>query len=164
MIIMFTQVGENLSVYVNDYEIDFLKASKEHFERKANEGLADLALPDYMRMVQKTLAMEEKRVDEYMHSTTNPKLKKLVVECMLAEPMQTQLLSKAGSSLECQLDNAMEEAKSGGTTAMQNLALIYQMVGLVDNDGNGARVLFLYNVHVHVSQVFLSSLYGSLTS
>ena len=98
-----------------------------------------------MRMVQKTLAMEEKRVDECMHFTTNPKLKKLVVECMLAEPIQTQLLSKAGSSLECQLDNAIQEVKSGyyRTTAMQNLALIYQMVGLVDNDGIGARVLFI---------------------
>ena len=101
------------------------------------------SLPDYMRMVKEVLVMEEKRVARYMHPTTWPKLKKLVVECMLADPIQSQLLSKTGSSLECQLDNAMEEAKSGGTTAMKNLALIYQMIGLVDNDGIGARACFL---------------------
>ena len=127
------EVGQNLSVYQQDYEKEFLIASKSHFEARANEGLATLALPDYMRMVKKTLLDEEARVARYMHSSTGPKLTKLVVECMLSDPKQTQLLSMAGSGLECQLANALEEAKSGGTTAMDNLALIYEMVGLVDN-------------------------------
>ena len=129
------EVGQNLSVYKEDYEREFLIKSQKYFEERSNECVAALALPDYMRAVKRTLDDEEARVARYMHSSTGPKLKKLIVECMLAEPKQTQLLGKAGSGLECQLANALEEAKSGGTSAMDNLALIFDMVGLVDNGG-----------------------------
>ena len=131
----FVEVGQNLSVYKEDYEREFLIKSQKYFEERSNECVAALALPDYMRAVKRTLDDEEARVARYMHSSTGPKLKKLIVECMLAEPKQTQLLGKAGSGLECQLANALEEAKSGGTSAMDNLALIFDMVGLVDNGG-----------------------------
>ena len=129
------EVGLNLSVYKEDYEREFLVKSQKYFEERSNEAVASMALPDYMRLVKRMLDDEEKRVARYMHKSTGPKLKKLVVECMLAEPKQTQLLGKSGSGLESQLTNALEEAKSGGTAAMNNLALIFDMVGLVDNGG-----------------------------
>jgi hypothetical protein len=52
---------------------------------------------------------------------------KLVVQQMLAEPMQTPLLSKSGSGLEAQLDSAAQM----DPRAVENIALIFEMVSHV---------------------------------
>ena len=124
----WVQVRDNLEVYEIAYETPFLRKSQEYFRIKAQEWMASSSLPEYMAKVKRLMAKESERVDCYMHANTKNKVLKLIVQQMLAEPMQTPLLSKAGSGLEAQLDAASQK----DPRAVTNIALIFEMVSHVD--------------------------------
>ena len=148
------KVRDNLEVYEVAYETPFLRKSQEYFRIKAQEWMASSSLPEYMAKVKTLMAQESERVDCYMHPNTKNKVLKLVVQQMLAEPMQTPLLSKAGSGLEEQLDAASQvssfllfasffsslitsffllyAASQMDPRAVTNIALIFEMVSHVD--------------------------------
>mmetsp|Transcript_6209 Transcript_6209/g.14851 ORF Transcript_6209/g.14851 Transcript_6209/m.14851 type:complete len:754 (+) Transcript_6209:67-2328(+) len=91
---MFIDLGiGNLTVYQTEFEEAFLPATSDYFVRQASGWLSEDSFPEYLRKSELALTAEEQRVTNYLHRLTQPKLKHVVIQALLAQPQQ-QLLEK----------------------------------------------------------------------
>mmetsp|Transcript_13363 Transcript_13363/g.25225 ORF Transcript_13363/g.25225 Transcript_13363/m.25225 type:complete len:754 (-) Transcript_13363:141-2402(-) len=118
---MFIDLGiGNLTVYTSEFEEAFLPASSDYFVRQAAGWLTDDSFPEYLRKAEGALNDEEQRVTNYLHRSTQPKLKHVVIQALLAQP-QAQLMEKE-TGVVYLLDNDKRE----------DLARMHRMFLLVD--------------------------------
>eukprot|EP00747_Dinoflagellata_sp_TGD_P103439 gnl/TRDRNA2_/TRDRNA2_168962_c0_seq1.p1 gnl/TRDRNA2_/TRDRNA2_168962_c0~~gnl/TRDRNA2_/TRDRNA2_168962_c0_seq1.p1 ORF type:complete len:753 (-),score=178.87 gnl/TRDRNA2_/TRDRNA2_168962_c0_seq1:182-2440(-) len=119
---MFIDLGiGNLNVYTTEFEEAFLPASSDYFVRQASGWLSEDSFPEYLRKAEAVLDAENNRVNQYLHRSTQPKLKHVVIQALLAQP-QSQLLEKE-TGVVYLLDNDKRE----------DLARMHRMFSLVDN-------------------------------
>jgi cullin 1 len=119
---MFIDLGlGNANVYNLEFEEAFLPATSEYFIREATGWLSEDSFPEYLRKAEAALNAEEQRVTAYLHRSTQPKLKHVVIQALLAQP-QPQLLEKE-TGVVYLLDNDKRE----------DLARMHRMFSLVDN-------------------------------
>mmetsp|Transcript_25222 Transcript_25222/g.64092 ORF Transcript_25222/g.64092 Transcript_25222/m.64092 type:complete len:755 (+) Transcript_25222:109-2373(+) len=122
---MFIDLGlGNPNVYNTEFEEAFLPATSDYFVRQASGWLSEDSFPEYLRKAEVALHAEEQRVTNYLHRSTHPKLKHVVIQALLAQP-QSQLLEKE-TGVVYLLDNDKRE----------DLARMHRMFSLVDNGLN----------------------------
>jgi len=128
---MFIDLGlGSPNVYNTEFEETLLPAASDYFTRQASGWLSEDSFPEYMRKAELALQAEEQRVTNYLHRTTQPKLKHVVIQALLAQP-QTQLLEKETGVIYL-LDNDKRE----------DLARMHRMFQLVDNGLNPIALSF----------------------
>lgn len=119
---MFIDLGVgNLNVYTSEFEEALLPASSEYFVRQASGWLQEDSFPEYLRKAEAALNAEEQRVTNYLHRSTQPKLKHVVIQAVLAQP-QDKLMEKE-TGVVYLLDNDKRD----------DLARMHRMFSLVDN-------------------------------
>jgi len=119
---MFIDLGlGNPNVYNTEFEEAFLPAASDYFVRQASGWLSEDSFPEYLRKAEAALNAEEQRVTSYLHRSTQPKLKHVVIQALLAQP-QAQLLEKE-TGVVYLLDNDKRD----------DLARMHRMFALVDN-------------------------------
>eukprot|EP00927_Polykrikos_kofoidii_P041122 TRINITY_DN3503_c0_g1_i1.p1 TRINITY_DN3503_c0_g1~~TRINITY_DN3503_c0_g1_i1.p1 ORF type:complete len:754 (+),score=150.57 TRINITY_DN3503_c0_g1_i1:98-2359(+) len=119
---MFIDLGQaNATVYTAEFEEAFLPASSDYFVRQASGWLSEDSFPEYLRKAEAALQDEEQRVNNYLHRMTQPKLKQVVIQAVLAQP-QAQLLEKE-TGVVYLLDNDKRE----------DLARMHRLFSLVTN-------------------------------
>eukprot|EP00929_Paragymnodinium_shiwhaense_P111801 TRINITY_DN80084_c0_g1_i1.p1 TRINITY_DN80084_c0_g1~~TRINITY_DN80084_c0_g1_i1.p1 ORF type:complete len:756 (+),score=239.54 TRINITY_DN80084_c0_g1_i1:109-2376(+) len=119
---MFIDLGlGNANVYNTEFEEAFLPDTSDYFQRQATGWLSEDSFPEYLRKAEAALAAEERRVTNYLHRSTQPKLKHVVIQALLAIP-QTRLLEKE-TCVVYLLDNDKRE----------DLARMHRMFSLVEN-------------------------------
>lgn len=119
---MFIDLGlGSPNVYNTEFEESFLPASSDYFVRQASGWLSEDSFPEYLRKAEGALNAEEQRVTNYLHRSTLPKLKHVVIQALLSQP-QPQLLEKE-TGVVYLLDNDKKE----------DLARMHRMFSLVDN-------------------------------
>lgn len=122
---MFIELGlGNPNVYNNEFEEAFLPATSDYFVRQASGWLSEDSFPEYLRKAEAALHAEEQRVTNYLHRSTQPKLKHVVIQALLASP-QSQLLEKE-TGVVYLLDNDKRE----------DLARMHRVFSLVENGLN----------------------------
>jgi len=105
---MFIDLGlGSLSAYNTEFEESFLPASTDYFVRQASGWLSEDSFPEYLRKAEVALNAEEHRVTNYLHRSTQPKLKHVVIQALLYQP-QAQLLEK-DTAVVYLLDNDKRE-------------------------------------------------------
>jgi cullin 1 len=114
----------NTNLYNTEFEEAFLPATSDYFVRQASGWLSEDSFPEYLRKAEAALNAEETRVNNYLNRTTQPKLKHVVIQALLSQPL-TQLLEKE-TSVVYLLDNDKRE----------DLARMHRMFALVDNGLN----------------------------
>jgi cullin 1 len=128
---MYIDLGlGNLTVYNQDFEEQFLPATSEHFTRKASGWLSSDSFPDYIKKAESALQSEEQRVENYLHRSTLPKLKHVVIQAVVAQP-QKQLLEKE-TAVYYLLDNDKRE----------DLMRMHKIFGLVEGGLNPIATIF----------------------
>jgi len=119
---MFIDLGiGNLNVYTTEFEEALLPASSDYFVRQASGWLLEDSFPEYLRKAEAALTAEEQRVTDYLHRSTQPKLKHVVIQALLAQP-QPQLMEKE-TGVVYLLDNDKRD----------DLARMHRMFSLVDS-------------------------------
>eukprot|EP00746_Dinoflagellata_sp_MGD_P069962 gnl/MRDRNA2_/MRDRNA2_28620_c0_seq1.p1 gnl/MRDRNA2_/MRDRNA2_28620_c0~~gnl/MRDRNA2_/MRDRNA2_28620_c0_seq1.p1 ORF type:complete len:754 (+),score=149.93 gnl/MRDRNA2_/MRDRNA2_28620_c0_seq1:93-2354(+) len=132
---MFIDLGlGNLNVYTAEFEEAFLPATSDYFVRNASGWLSEDSFPEYLKKVEKALSSEEQRVNSYLHPSTHPKLKHVVIQALLTQP-QSQLLEKE-TGVVFLLDNDKRE----------DLGRMYRMFSLVDGGLNPIAMSFRHYV------------------
>jgi len=122
---MFIDLGlGSLNAYNTEFEEYFLPATRDYFVRQASGWISEDSFPEYLRKAEVALIAEEQRVTNYLHRSTQPKLKHEVIQALLAQP-QAQLLEK-DTAVVYLLDNDKRE----------DLARMHRMFTLVDNGLN----------------------------
>mmetsp|Transcript_8195 Transcript_8195/g.26051 ORF Transcript_8195/g.26051 Transcript_8195/m.26051 type:complete len:755 (+) Transcript_8195:75-2339(+) len=122
---MFIDLGlGSLNTYNTEFEEAFLPATTDYFVRQASGWLSEDSFPEYLRKAEAALNAEEQRVTSYLHRSSQPKVKCVVIQALLAQP-QAQLLEK-DTAVVYLLDNDKRE----------DLARMHRMFGLVDNGLN----------------------------
>eukprot|EP00933_Yihiella_yeosuensis_P082230 TRINITY_DN96019_c0_g1_i1.p1 TRINITY_DN96019_c0_g1~~TRINITY_DN96019_c0_g1_i1.p1 ORF type:complete len:754 (-),score=158.91 TRINITY_DN96019_c0_g1_i1:130-2391(-) len=108
------------TLYNTEFEEYFLPATSDYFVRQASGWLSEDSFPEYLRKAEVALNAEEQRVTNYLHRSTQTKLKHVVIQALLAKP-QAHLLEKE-TSVVYLLDNDKRE----------DLARMHRMFTLVD--------------------------------
>jgi len=113
-----------LNLYMTEFEEAFLPDTSDYFVRQASGWISEDSFPEYLRKAEAALNAEEQRVTNYLHRSTQSKLKHVVIMALLAQP-QNQLLDKE-TGVVYLLDNDKRE----------DLARMHRMFSLVDNGLN----------------------------
>lgn len=92
-----------MDVYNTEFEEALLPATNDYFVRQSRGWFSEDSFPEYLRKAEAALLAEEQRVTNYLHRSTQPKLKQVVIQALLTQPQQ-QLLEKE-TSLVYLLDN-----------------------------------------------------------
>ena len=95
IIVMMVDLGAE--VYIKDFEMPFLEATKNYFELEAAKLIDTLNCPEYLQHAEMRLKQEFDRVEMYLHKTTGPKLAGVVENRVVACHAQTLIDSAHGS-------------------------------------------------------------------
>jgi len=118
---MYIDLGiSNLNIYTTEFEEALLPASSDYFVRQSSGWLLEDSFPEYLRKAEVALTAEEMRVTSYLHRSTQPKLKHVLIQALLAQPQGTLMEKETG--VVYLLDNDKRD----------DLARMWRMFSLVD--------------------------------
>lgn len=121
IIVMMVDLGAE--VYIKDFEIPFLAATKNYYELEAAELIDTLNCPEYLEHAEKRLKQESERVETYLHKTTGPKLANVVENRVVACHAQTLIDSTSG---------AVHIFESGDYDNLQRMYKLFIKVNCID--------------------------------
>ena len=84
---MFVELGRD--VYSRDFEMPFLQASSTFYQAESQEYIAQNSASDYMKKAEIRLHEEAERVQHYLDSSTEPKIKEVAERELIAKHMKT---------------------------------------------------------------------------
>lgn len=94
---IYIEVGMgSMDHYERDFEEVLLTETASYYKRKAAEWINEDSCPEYMLKAEECLRLEEERVDNYLHSSTKPKLLR-EVETEVLQKYENDLLQKEHS-------------------------------------------------------------------
>uniref|UniRef100_A0A7S4V257 Cullin family profile domain-containing protein n=1 Tax=Alexandrium monilatum TaxID=311494 RepID=A0A7S4V257_9DINO len=111
----------SLNAYNTEFEEAFLPETADYYDHQAAGWLSEDSFAEYLRKAEDAIHSEELRVTNYLHRSTQPKLKLAVIQSLIAVP-QAQLLDK-DTAVVYLLENDKRE----------DLARMHRMFSLIDN-------------------------------
>jgi cullin 1 len=89
--------------YATELEAPYLKATHEYFSREAAQWLADSSCPEYLRKVEHRFAEERKRLEDYLHKSSEEKLMETLYQALLIQH-QDEVLNKENTGCKVMLE------------------------------------------------------------
>jgi len=118
---IFVEMGMgSLSVYSACLEAAFLQATTAYYGRESANWLAQDSCPEYLRKAELRFAQERKRLKDYLHPSSQPKLLQTLEETLLLKH-QSEILGKEGTGVKIMLQ----------TNATQDLSRLYFLYSAV---------------------------------
>lgn len=102
VVAMLVDLGKE--VYSRDFERPFLDATAVFYQHESGETIAQNSASDYMKRAERRLAEEDERVQQYLDSSTEPKLREVAERELIARHMKA-LVDMERSGLVVMLDD-----------------------------------------------------------
>ncbi|KAF9292151.1 Cullin-3 [Mortierella alpina] len=109
---MLLEIKENNgveSIYVSDFENLFLETSREFYRVESDELVRYFDPPEYMRKVEERLEEEQLRCSHYLTEKTEPKIRIIVEQEMIAKHLKTIIEMENWGLVQLLINNRKED-------------------------------------------------------
>lgn len=113
--------NENEKLYITDFEAEFLKASRDFYQKECQTLLRESDASSWLRQTKRRLMEEQDRCQTTISILTASKIASVVEEEMVSSHL-TEFLAMEGSGITAMIENDRYE----------DLTLLYQLISRVD--------------------------------
>ncbi|KAK3829359.1 MAG: Cullin [Benniella sp.] len=97
------------SIYSKDFEILFVETSREFYRVESDDLVRRFDPPEYMRKVENRLDEEHERCSYYLTEKTEPKIREIVEQEMIAKHLKTVMEMENWGLKQLLIDNRLED-------------------------------------------------------
>ncbi|KAF9937420.1 Cullin-3 [Modicella reniformis] len=109
MLLEIKENDGNDSIYVTDFEILFVDTSREFYKVESDDLVRRFDPPEYMRKVEDRLKEEHERCTFYLTEKTEPKIREIVEQEMIAKHLKTVMEMENRGLKELLSNNRLED-------------------------------------------------------
>ncbi|ORZ07297.1 Cullin-domain-containing protein [Lobosporangium transversale] len=97
------------SIYVSDFETRFVETSREFYRIESDDLVRRFDPPEYMRKVENRLDEEQQRCSHYLTEKTEPKIRMIVEQEMIAKHLKTVMEMENWGLKQLLINNRLED-------------------------------------------------------